>query len=120
MDVGLVTTARDGVASGGVPGPQGRQLLVPQGFSASYFANSEFTAPIERSLEHHEADATRVDRRLAFGRPGAPDLPLYFFNDVGRFNFYQGGEPHRARLPFSVVWDGYVWVEEGERARRST
>lgn len=91
-------------------------VLLPHGFSASYFANSDFTPPIERSTSHRDARVTRIDHRLSFGRPGAPDLPMHFFNDI-RFNFYQRGQPHRARLPYSVVWDGYVWVEEGERER---
>jgi hypothetical protein len=91
-------------------------VLVPQGFAASYYANGDFTPPVERSLDHRGRDATRVDPRLSFGLPGRPDLPMYFFNDL-RFNFYQRNQPHRARLPYSVAWDGYVWVEEGERER---
>lgn len=92
-------------------------LLLPRGFSASYFANESFALPLERSVEYRGEDATRVDRRLAFGREGVPDLPLFFFDDFRRFNFYQRGEPRRYELPFSVVWEGYAWVEEGERAR---
>ena len=91
-------------------------LLLEHGFSASYFANPTFTPPIERSTEYHARDVTRIDRRLSFGRDGAPDLPLFFFDDF-RFNFYQRGEPRRGELPFSVAWDGYAWVEEGERER---
>ena len=92
-------------------------LLLPQGFSAEYFANPEFKPPRERSAEYRGADASRIDPRLAFGRPGARDLPLFFFDDVGRFNFYQRGEPRRNQLPFSVVWDGYLLVEDGEQSR---
>jgi hypothetical protein len=92
-------------------------LLLPQGFSAQYFANPEFTPPRERSAEYRGSDATRVDREIAFGRPGLRDLPLFFFDDVGRFNFYQRHEPRRSELPFSVVWDGYLPVENGEEAR---
>ena len=91
-------------------------LLLDHGFSASYFANPTFTPPVERSTEHHARDVTRIDRRLSFGRAGVPDLPLFFFDDF-RFNFYQRGEPRRGELPFSVAWDGYAWVEEGERER---
>ena len=89
-------------------------LLLEHGFSAAYFANDTFTPPIERSTEYRGRDATRVDRRLSFGPSQPADLPLFFFDDF-RFNFYQRGEPRRGELPFSVVWDGYVWVEEGER-----
>lgn len=92
-------------------------LLLPRGFSASYFANETFTPPLEQSVEYRRGDATRVDQTLAFGREGGPDLPLFFFDDFRRFNFYQRGEPRRYELPFSVIWDGYAWVEEGERAR---
>ena len=88
-------------------------LLLEHGFSASYFANATFTPPIERSTDYRGRDVTRVDRRLSFGSTG---LPLFFFDDF-RFNFYQQGEPRRGELPFSVVWDGYIWVEEGERER---
>jgi len=91
-------------------------VLLPHGFSASYFANSDFAPPLERSLDYRGRDVTRVDQQLSFGRQGSPDLPMYFLNDI-RFNFYQRGQPHRARLPYSVVWDGYIWVEEGERER---
>lgn len=92
--------------------------VLPRGFAARYFANDSFTPPHERSLAYRGGDITRIDERLAFGRPGEPDLPLYFFNDLTRFNFYQPGEPDRATLPFSVVWEGWVWVEKGAPARQ--
>jgi hypothetical protein len=93
-------------------------LVVPTGFRASYFANDRFDPPMERSVEYRGTDATRIDRRLAFGSEGRPDFPLFFFDDFRRFNFYQRGEPRRYELPFSVVWDGYVWEAEGDRSRR--
>jgi hypothetical protein len=92
-------------------------FLIEHGFSASYFANETFAPPLEQSVEYRGGDATRVDQTLSFGREGVPDLPLFFFDDFRRFNFYQRGEPRRYELPFSVIWDGYAWVEEGERAR---
>lgn len=92
-------------------------LLLPQGFSASYFANDAFAPPIEPSVEYRRPDATRVDRELAFGGAGSPDFPLFFFDDFTRFNFYRRGEPRRYELPFSVIWDGYEWVQNGDRER---
>ena len=86
-------------------------LIVPRGFDARYFANDRFAPPIEQSIEPADATFTRVDHRLTFGRPDAPDLPLYFFNDL-RFNFYRPGEPDHETLPFSVVWQGYWRVSE--------
>ena len=43
--------------------------------------------------------------------PGEFELPLYWVNDLDRFNFQGPDQPQRARLPFSVEWKGYWWVE---------
>lgn len=72
-----------------------------RGLQARYFSNGEFQAPPERP---------RVDRRIDF-TPGEFELPLYWINDLDRFNFQGPDQPQRARLPFSVEWDGYWWVE---------
>jgi hypothetical protein len=88
-------------------------LFLDRGFSASYFANQHFAPPIEKSVEYRGRDATRIDQRLVFGRPGVPDLPMFFFNDFRWFNFYRPNEPRRDRLPFSVIWDGYASLGDG-------
>lgn len=92
-------------------------LLVPHGFAATYFANAGFEPPHARALHFRNPASTRTDALLSFGRPGRSDLPLHFFNDFTRFNFYQRGDPDLRSLPFSVAWEGFVWVEDGERER---
>ncbi|MFA5908640.1 MAG: glycosyltransferase family 39 protein [Vicinamibacterales bacterium] len=90
-------------------------LIVPHGFAATYYANAAFAPPHESALHFRNSTLTRTDALLAFGGPGRPDLPLHFFNDFTRFNFYQRGDPDRRSLPFSVAWQGFVLVEDGER-----
>ena len=87
-------------------------VLVERGFSARYYANDGWAAPVQRSVEFRRDDITRHDERLAFGRYGQPDLPLFFFNDL-RFNFYLPTEPSRERLPFSADWNGALQGVEG-------
>lgn len=72
-----------------------------RGLRARYFANADFQPPSE---------APRVDRRIDF-TPGEFELPLYWINDLERFNFQGPDQPRRDRLPFSAVWEGYWWVE---------
>lgn len=81
-------------------------LLVEGGMAARYYANATWTPPVEQSIEFRRDDITRRDERMAFGG-NQPDLPLYFFNDL-RFNFYTASEPDRDRLPYSVVWNGFL------------
>jgi hypothetical protein len=78
-------------------------IAVPdqRGLQARYFANTEFQEPSERP---------RVDRRIDF-TPGETDLPLWWINSLERFNYQGPDEPKRDRLPFSVEWEGYWWVE---------
>ena len=92
-------------------------FVVPSGFAATYFANSEFAPPSERSLEYRGLDATRIDRRTSFGFDDGSDLPVHFLNDAQRFNFYLPGQPERSKLPVSVRWEGYAWEPDGDRAR---
>ncbi len=80
------------------------------GFRARYYADADARGAIERSTEYGARDFTRVDERLDFSREG-PELPLAFFNDNTRFNFYNPGEPERDKLAFAVVWDGNWWTE---------
>ena len=83
-------------------------MLVPQGFTAHYFANADWSAPHERSPEFPRAAFTRIDRTLQFDTPAGPHLPLYFFNDNTRFNYYLPEQPGRGELPFSIEWRGYL------------
>ena len=87
-------------------------LVVPRGFDAAYYANPSFVPPVERSLGPARPGMTRIDERLRFGQDGAPDLPVYFFNDHNRFNFYLPTQPDRTTLPVSVVWNGRLRVSE--------
>lgn len=84
-------------------------LLVPRGFEARYFANAEFSGQPERGTEPADHGYSRTDRRLSFGDSPAADLPVHFFNDIQRFNFYLPTDPARDQLPVSVKWDG--WIE---------
>lgn len=89
----------------------GTTLLLPRGFDAQYHANAELAGAIERSAEPADHGLTRVDRHLSFGSAATRDLPLHFFNDNSRFNFYLPQEPERASLPASVMWEGWLQVE---------
>jgi hypothetical protein len=85
----------------------GTIAIVPHGFSARYYANASFAGPPEPGTEPADASASRTDHRLRFGIDDAPDIPLAFFNDQDRFNFYREHDPDRATLPFSVTWQGF-------------
>jgi len=86
----------------------GGWLIAPRGFEARYYANPTFTAPVERGVEPADPGFTRTDRRLSFGRPGDPHLPVHFLNDIARFNFYLPTQPARESLPVSVTWEGWI------------
>ncbi len=88
----------------------GTLALAPHGFAAQYFANATFSGAAELGTEPTERDATRTDRRLDFGAARDTDLPMAFFNDIQRFNFYLPTDPDRATLPVSVKWDGWLDV----------
>ncbi len=85
------------------------------GFRARYFANAAGTGAHERSTEFRGDAFTRIDRELDFASE-ARQVPLPFFNDNSRFNFYKAGEPDRRRLAFAVRWSGLWWVD-GQRPR---
>ena len=51
--------------------------------------------------------SSSADRELSFD---TDHLPLYFFNDNGRFNYYRPDEPDRATLPFAARWQGWLDV----------
>ena len=87
----------------------GSWLLLEPGFLAHYYANDSWRTPHERSIDFLLLPATRVDERLEFRQHVHP-LPLFFFNDSSRFNFYLPGQPDRLQLPFSVVWTGHLFT----------
>jgi hypothetical protein len=93
-------------------------FLSDSGFESRYFANDEWRPPHEHAVA---GLARSVDRtpELAFGRDAPRDLPLYFFNDNARFNYYQPTEPDRGKLPFSARWTGYFHQDtRGDRIVR--
>lgn len=83
----------------------GGALLADRGFLAVYYANDDWRGHPERSLDFLTLAGTRVDDRLRFD-PRRHPFPLFFFNDIQRFN-YRADEPQRIHLPFSVVWSGH-------------
>jgi hypothetical protein len=95
----------------------GSVCLLERGFVARYYANDAWRGPPERSVEHPRASFTRLDRAIDFGPAAAADLPLFFLNDVARFNFYEANHPDRSRLPFSIEWNAYWNVEQTETVR---
>lgn len=86
----------------------GALWMAPHGFSAQYFAKADFSGARERGTEPADAGSTRTDPQLAFGGGADVDLPVYFFNDIQRFNFYLPTDPDRVTLPVSVKWDGWI------------
>lgn len=85
------------------------------GALATYHAHDRFGGAIERSTEFPQVrGATRVDRQLSFTQES---LPVHFFNDNDRFNFYEPNDPDRQRLPLAVRWDGWVNVGEARTYR---
>jgi hypothetical protein len=84
------------------------------GFRARYFANESGTGTHERSTEYPGDAFTRIDRKLDFD-PNRVQVPLPFFNESNRFNFYKVGEPQRRYLGFAVRWSGWWWVDEERR-----
>ena len=80
------------------------------GFRARYFANAAGSGAHEPSTEFRGDAFTRIDRQLDFA-PDQRQLPLPFFNDNSRFNFYKAGEPDRRSLAFAVRWSGLWWVD---------
>ena len=84
------------------------------GLEARYYTRSGANVQPERSTEYSLQGATRLDGRLSFADD---ELPLYFFNDNVRFNYYQADEPDRQTLPFSATWRGWLEVPRAARYR---
>jgi hypothetical protein len=85
------------------------------GALASYFGRARLTDPPERSLDfRHLQGATRIDRVLDFDQY---TLPVGFFNDNDRFNYYEPDQPDRQRLALAAVWTGWLTVPETRQYR---
>lgn len=85
-------------------------LAIPgsNGLRARYFATLDATGPQERSPGFSGRAFTRLDQQLHFA-PGERELPLNFFNDLSRFNFFQVRPRERSQLEFSARWSG-LWM----------
>ncbi len=82
------------------------------GLDAWYYANSRFQGTHERSTDFPGLAATRRDRELGFG---GDEFPIHFLNDVQRFNFFGEEADRRRNLPYSVRWQGALYVpRDGE------
>lgn len=86
-------------------------LAVPgtNGFRARYFSTIDATGAPERSPGYSDRAFTRIDEHLHFA-PGDRELPLNFFNDNGRFGFFQVRPRERSELEFSARWSGQWWA----------
>lgn len=82
-------------------------LALQSGLPGWYFDNSRFQGEPERSTEFLGEPWTRRERELFFG---GDEFPVYFLNDVQRFNFYGPEAEKRRNLPFSVRWEGVLYV----------
>jgi hypothetical protein len=87
-------------------GVVGWQAL-PSGLPGWYFDNSRFQGDHERSTDFLGEPWTRRERELFFG---GDEFPAFFLNDVQRFNFYGSDAERRRSLPFSVRWEGALYV----------
>lgn len=77
------------------------------GLPAWYFASGRFQGEPERSSQYPRAPFTRLDAELHFG---GDELPVFFLNDVQRFNFFGAEGERRRNLPFSVRWQGALYA----------
>ena len=84
-------------------------LALPHGLPAWYYANSRFAGEHEGSTDYPNAPWTRQDAVLDFG---GDEFPVYFLNDVQRFNFFGPEAERRKNLPFAVRWQGTLYAPE--------
>ncbi|MCC6177258.1 MAG: glycosyltransferase family 39 protein [Chloroflexi bacterium] len=77
------------------------------GLPGWYYANTRFQGSPERSTEFRGESWTRREREVTYG---GDEFPVYFLNDYLRFNFYGEESERRKSLPFSVRWDGTLYV----------
>jgi hypothetical protein len=82
-------------------------MATPSGLPGWYFDNSRFQGEFERSTDFRGEPWTRREREVYFG---GDEFPAYFLNDVQRFNFYGPEAERRRNLPFSVRWEGALYV----------
>ncbi|MFN8524061.1 MAG: PA14 domain-containing protein [Chloroflexota bacterium] len=88
------------------------QIGLTYGLPGWYFANGRFQAPHERSTDFPRAEYTRRDGLLRFG---GDEMPVYFLNDVVRFNLTGAEADRRRTLPYSIRWDGWLQVPQPGR-----
>lgn len=84
-------------------------MALPSGLPGWYFDNSRFQGDYERSTDYLGEPWTRREREVFFG---GDEFPAYFLNDVQRFNFYGPEAERRKNLPFSVRWEGSLYVPQ--------
>ena len=77
------------------------------GLPGWYFDNSRFQGTPEQSTDFLGEPWTRREREVGFG---GDEFPTYFLNDVQRFNFFGAEADRRRKLPFSVRWEGVLYV----------
>jgi len=82
-------------------------LAPAYGLPGWYYANGRFQGPPERSTAFRGPLATRRDQAIRFG---ADEFPVYFLNDSQRFNFFGPEAERRRNLPFSIRWQGFLYV----------
>jgi hypothetical protein len=80
---------------------------LPSGLPGWYFDNSRCQGDVERSTDFLGEEWTRREREIFFA---GDEFPAFFLNDVQRFNFYGAEAERRKNLPFSVRWDGALYV----------
>jgi 4-amino-4-deoxy-L-arabinose transferase-like glycosyltransferase len=82
-------------------------LALTPGLPGWYFDNSRFQGVAEQSTEFRGEPWTRRERELSYG---GDEFPVYFLNDVQRFNFYGAEAERRRTLPFSARWEGSLYA----------
>ncbi|MFN8524060.1 MAG: glycosyltransferase family 39 protein [Chloroflexota bacterium] len=74
---------------------------------------AEYQAPDSSGqIERPSFTVARVDRSLDLA---GDQFPLFFLNDVRRFNFFSAAEPKRDHLPFAARWSGYALLPADAR-----
>ena len=82
--------------------------MTPQiGWLGRYYANENFAAPMQPSMDFRGLEATRIDRRLSMRET---EFPVHFYND----REYNTGVFREWTLPFSIHWTGYVTAERDQ------
>ena len=74
------------------------------GWLGRYYANEDFTPPIERSIDFCGLNGTRLDRDLSFSES---EFPVHYLND----RRYNTGVFREWTEPFSVHWTGHLLID---------